>query len=116
MLGFLFYRKHNFKGQVRAKCQWARVVIDHVRCLHNTSRGIPPGLLRQALQGYAFATFFFGTETWYGPYAPQWALNQIQLIINRTVLPFYKKFPISVFPRETGWESVTVWFDRIMTV
>lgn len=66
-LGIYFDRKLCFKEHVRLACQRSRVVTDHVRRLCNTTRGTSPGLLRQALQGCAFATLFYGAETWYGP-------------------------------------------------
>ena len=76
-LGILFDRKLSFKNHVRFACQRARVVTDHVRRLCNTTRGACPGLLRQAVQGCAFATLFYGAETWYGPQTSKWALNQV---------------------------------------
>ncbi|KAI0994911.1 hypothetical protein K3495_g13269, partial [Podosphaera aphanis] len=115
-LGILFDQKLSFKDHVRFACQRARVVIDHVRRLCNTTCGVSPGLLRQAVQGCAFATLFYGAETWYGPQSSKWALNQVQLTINRAaraVLPVYKTFPIPALLRETGWGPAKAWLERI---
>ncbi|KAI1001661.1 hypothetical protein K3495_g6540 [Podosphaera aphanis] len=115
-LGILFDRKLSFKQLVRCACQRAHVVTDHVRRLCNSIRGIPSALLRQAVQGCAFATLFYGAETWYGPQTSEWALNQIQLAINRAaraVFPVYKTFPIPALLPETGWGPALAWLDRI---
>lgn len=62
-LVILFDRKLNFKEKVQTACQRPRVVIDHIQRLCNTSCGAPPGPLRQAIQGYAFATLLYDAET-----------------------------------------------------
>lgn len=59
------------------------MVTDHVRRLCNTARVASPSLLRQAVQGCAFATLFYVAETWYSPQISQWALNQVKTAINR---------------------------------
>ncbi|POS83913.1 hypothetical protein EPUL_002613 [Erysiphe pulchra] len=87
----------------------ARLVTGHVRRLCNITRGISPGLLRQS-------TLFYRAETWYGSQTSQWALNQVQLAINRAVravVPVYKTFPIPVLLRETVWGLANAWLDRI---
>ena len=102
---------------IRLACQRSRIVTDHVRRLCNTNRGTSPGLLRQAVQGCAFATLFYGAETWYGPQSSKWGLNQLQIVMNtaaRAVLPVYKTFPVAALLRETGWGPVTTWLERIL--
>lgn len=103
-LGILLDRKFSFKGQIRVAYQRARVVMDHVRRMCKTTRGIQPDFLRQIVQGSAFATPFYGAETWHGLRTSQKALNQIQVAINRAaraVLPVFKTFPISALLHKT---------------
>ncbi|KAI1002253.1 hypothetical protein K3495_g5949 [Podosphaera aphanis] len=116
-LGIDFDKKLCFKEHMRLACQRSRVVPDHVRRLCNITRGTSPSLLRQAIQGWAFATLSYGAETWYGPQISQWALNQVQTAMNRVaraVLPIYKTFPTAALMRETGWAPATIWLDRIL--
>ncbi|POS88308.1 hypothetical protein EPUL_000363 [Erysiphe pulchra] len=71
---------------------------------------------KSELKWLAFATLFYGANTCYGPRKSQWALNQVQLTINRAtraVLPVYKTFPIPALLRKTGWGPANAWFDRI---
>ncbi|POS82085.1 hypothetical protein EPUL_006099, partial [Erysiphe pulchra] len=78
-------------------------------------KGTQPNLLRQAIQGTAFATLFYGSETWYGPKTSVWIINQLQGAINRAaraVLPVYKTTPVPVLLRETGWGPATAWLER----
>ncbi|KAI1000610.1 hypothetical protein K3495_g7584 [Podosphaera aphanis] len=115
-LGILFDRKLSFKQHVRCVYQRAVVVTDHVRRLCNTIRSISFALPRQAVQGCVFATLYYGAETWYGPQTSKWALNQIQLGINRAaraMLPVYKTFPIPALLRETEFGPASAWLDRI---
>ena len=91
-LGIYFDRKLSFKEHVRLACQRSRIITDHVRRLCNTNRGTSPSLLRQAIQGCAFVSLFYGAETWYGPQTSKCGLNQVQIALNRAaraVLPVY---------------------------
>lgn len=59
-LGIVYDRKLTFKEQARKACQCFRVVTDHVKRPNNMIRGTQPSLLRQAIQGAAFVTLFYG--------------------------------------------------------
>ncbi|KAI1005512.1 hypothetical protein K3495_g2707 [Podosphaera aphanis] len=114
--GEYFDRKLSFREHIRLACQRSRAVTHHVRRISNTTRDASPSLLRQAVQGCAFATLFYAAETWYSPQTSQWALNQVQTAINwaaRAVLPVYKTLPIPALLRETGWGPVNAWLNRI---
>ena len=115
-LGVHFDRKMSFKEHVRKACIRARAITDHINRLCRTVQGAKPGLVRQAVQGCAFATLFYGAETWYGRSTSQTVLTMIQRAINRAaraVLPVYKTTPIPILLRETGWAPALVWLEMI---
>lgn len=73
-------------------------------------RGTQPNLLRQAIQDLAFATFFYGAETWFGPKTSLWTISQIQGAINRAaraILPVYKTISVASLLREKEWGPAT---------
>lgn len=75
-----------------------------------------PLLLRQALQGAAFATLLYGAETWYSEGTPKALVLRIQQRMNdaaRAALPVYRTTPIAVLLRETGWGPAKAWLERI---
>ena len=115
-LEIVFDRKLSFKEHIRRACQRCRVVTDHVKRLYNTVKGAQPALLRQTFQVIAFASLFYGAETWYGPKTSKWAIDQVQRAVNRAaraVLPVYKTTPVPALLRETGWAPATIWLERI---
>ncbi|POS85506.1 hypothetical protein EPUL_001726 [Erysiphe pulchra] len=109
-LGIFLDWKLLFKEHIRRTCQRARVVTDHITRLCNTTCGTSPGLLRQAIQGYAFTTLLYGAEIWYGRQTSEWAINQVQISMNRAaraVLSVYKTIqlpvPLRVLRAKPDW-------------
>lgn len=89
--------------------------MDHVKRLNNMIRETQPNLIRQAIQGAAFATLFYGAETWYSSKTSQWSIDQIQGATNRAaraVLPVFKTTSDATLLRETGWSPTTTWLER----
>jgi ribonuclease HI len=79
------------------------------------SYGANAALLRQAVQGTALATLFYGNETWYNTRTRLSILRQIQRTLTaaaRAVLPAYCTTPNAALCRETGWGSATAWLER----
>lgn len=114
-LGVFFDRKLSFKAHVQTACLRAKQITDHVQRLCRTVKGAKPALLRQAVQGCAFATLFYGAETWYGKHTSPAIFRLIQLAINRAaraVLPVYKTTPTPALLRETGWAPALAWLER----
>jgi ribonuclease HI len=114
-LGVFFDRKLSFKAHVQIACLRAKQITDHMQRLCRTVKGAKPVLLRQAVQGCAFATLFYGAETWYGRYTSPTVLRRLQPAINRAaraVLPVYKTTPTPALLRETGWAPALAWLER----
>jgi ribonuclease HI len=114
-LGVFFDRKLWFKAHVQIACLRAKQITDHIRRLCRTVKGANPALLRQAVQGCAFATLFYGAETWYGKYTSPAIFRLIQLAINqaaRAVLLVYKTTPTLALLRETGWAPALAWLEK----
>lgn len=115
-LGLFFDRSLRFKEHLRRVSIRARAATDHIKRLVGCSYGTEAALLRQAIQGTALATLFYGAETWFNNRTPIANLSTVQKAINRAaraVLPVYCTTPIPALLRETGWAPAVAWLERI---
>lgn len=115
-LGVFLDRQLKFRRHVQLAANRAKRVTDHVRRLCGVSYGIRPYLLRQAMQGCALATLFYGAETWYHAATPQYLIEKVQVAMNRAalaVVPAYRTTPIPALLREIAWAPARAWLDRI---
>ncbi len=114
-LGIHFDRHLRFQEHVCRAAVRARAVTDHVKRLVGVSYGVTPDLLRQAVQGTALTTLFYGAETWYNQRTRIKNLEVAQralLRAARAVLPVYCTTPNAAVLRETGWAPATAWLER----
>lgn len=114
-LGVIFDRSLRFLIHARQAAIRARAVTDHVKRLVGVTYGTDAALLRQAVQGTAFATLLYGCETWYNERTRENVLRLVQRTIShaaRAVLPAYRTTPIPALLRETGWAPAVAWLER----
>ncbi|KAI0997005.1 hypothetical protein K3495_g11178 [Podosphaera aphanis] len=115
-LGVFFDRGLRFQNHIKKACERSLAITRHLKRISLTTRGIRPLLLRQTLQGAAFATLFYGAETWYSNNTPKDLLERIQLRINdaaRAALPVYRTTPVPAPLREIGWGPAPAWLNQI---
>ncbi|KAI1005470.1 hypothetical protein K3495_g2746 [Podosphaera aphanis] len=115
-LGVFFDRGLKFQNHIKKACERSLAIIRNLKRISLTTRGIRPLSLRQTLQGAAFATIFYGAETWYSNNTPKDFLARIQLRINdaaRAALPVYRTTPVPALLSEIGWGLARAWLDQI---
>ena len=67
----IFDQSLRFRENVRQACGRSLAITSHIKSLSGVTRGMSHLLLRQALQGAAFATLLYGAETWYSKGTPK---------------------------------------------
>ncbi|CCE34857.1 uncharacterized protein CPUR_08796 [Claviceps purpurea 20.1] len=121
-LGVWIDRKFTFRRHVEEKCTSALKVVNHLRGLSNTIRGMSPGVVRQAVMACVLPTALYGAEAWYGgrlkPAANGSAagkdhvsarlgghIDDIQKVLNaaaRAILPVWRTTPNGLLCREAA--------------
>ena len=115
-LGILFDKKLTFKWHAKEMASKALVVTNALRSLGNTVRGVPPHLLKQAVEACVLRKAYYGAETWWpgrtrpGPLSPisnrvdglLGSLAKVVLAGARAILPVYCTTPTAVLYRESG--------------
>lgn len=126
-LGVHFDRSLTFKHHVRIQAAKAMKVVNALRCLGNTARGVSPILSRQVILACALSIANFGAETWWPRKTRKKGnkivsnrvgthlkiLEKVYSAAARVILPVFRTTPRAALYRESGLQPAELTLDNI---
>ncbi|KAJ6785029.1 hypothetical protein PWT90_10770 [Aphanocladium album] len=126
-LGIWLDKKLTFNHHINKWSQKARGVINHLRVMNNTVRGMSAEAARRAVWAVAMPTLFYGLDAWLPGldtgdshlrrnHISKTNLGKIQRVLNlacKMILPVWKTTPLEFLWREAGIPPASVLLRHI---
>ncbi len=126
-LGIWLDKKLTFNNHIEKWCHKARTVINHLRVMNNTVRGMSAMAARRAVWAVVLPTLFYGLDVWLPGldtgdsrlqrnHISKTNLSKIQRVLNlscRMILPVWKTTPVEFLWKEAGIPPASVLMRNI---
>ena len=116
-LGFFLDKRLSFNKHIDIMCKRASSVINGLRCLGNTVRGLSQKHFRLLYMSCVFPILTYGATVWYRPHKPVRTLvKKLEVVQNkaiRLITGAFKTTPIELIQLRSFLPPIEIWLRKL---